>query len=435
LTDDTVRLSMIGQILRGRWRLLTVIAIAGALVGAAASLVLSPGYRTSTSILLQGPREPDELVTETKVATSTVVLDRSARSLGISEAELRDAVTAEVVDGNVIDIVATAPNPDRATQLADRVAQEYVTYYGQLLTSNNGASTQVLQEKREQLRQQVEQANNRINELHTELTRSGAKDTAKVETELESLRGALNEAARALENAGSTSTREGVVVMGAADRPTSQAAPTLPQLAVGGAVAFFLIALFGHLLAARSDRRLREEAEIAAALGAPALGGIDVPDDPADRTARGPLRWLVHNGAPLDLPRLPATTEDQQDVRYQRVLAKLRQSAGRLPTVLVLVAEDDGPAKRAATRLAAADPTRLRVVELAAGSPTVPTDGPLCGVVAVVTSGLRAPWELVGIAEACADSGRPLTGVVVTRRIRLTGAVKARPERDLVGAR
>src|SRR4051812_45698321 len=104
---------MIGQILRGRWRLLTVIAIVGAIVGAAASLVLSPGYRTSTSILLQGPREPDELVTETKVATSTVVLDRAADSLGMSEAELRDAVTAEVVDGNVIDIVATAPNPDR----------------------------------------------------------------------------------------------------------------------------------------------------------------------------------------------------------------------------------------------------------------------------------------------------------------------------------
>ncbi|HEU5111661.1 MAG TPA: hypothetical protein VFT95_24240, partial [Micromonosporaceae bacterium] len=414
MTDDAVRLSMIGQILRGRWRLLTVIAIVGALVGAAASLVLSPGYRTSTSILLQGPREPDELVTETKVATSTVVLDRAAGSLGTTEADLRDTVIAEVVDGNVIDIVATAATPERAAQIADRVAQEYVAYYAQLLTSSSGASTQVLQEKREQLRQQVEQANNRITELHGQLSKAGQADAAKLETELESLRGALNEAAKALDTAGTTSTREGVVVMGAAERPTDPAAPTGPQLAIGGALAFFLLALFGYLIAARADRRLRDEAEIAAALGAPGLGGIDVPEDPADRTGRGPLRWLAHNGAPLDLPRLPATTQDQQNVRYQRVLAKLRQRAGRTANLLVLVAEDDGPARRAATRLAETDPG-LRVVELAAGRPTLPAETTAGSVVAVVTSGLRTPWELVGIAEACADSGKPLAGVVVTR--------------------
>ena len=81
MNDDSARLTVVWQVLRQRWRLLVVIGAVGALVGAGASLVFSPGYETSTSVLLQGPRDPDELLTEAQVAKSSVVLDRAAGAL------------------------------------------------------------------------------------------------------------------------------------------------------------------------------------------------------------------------------------------------------------------------------------------------------------------------------------------------------------------
>src|SRR5262245_61655861 len=126
VNDDTARLSIVWQVLRRRWRLLIVIAVAGALAGAGASLLFSPGYETSTSVLLQGPRDPDELLTEAQVAKSSVVLDRAAGALkwGVSGAELAPQITAAVADGNIIEVTAMADTPERAQQLADRVAQE-----------------------------------------------------------------------------------------------------------------------------------------------------------------------------------------------------------------------------------------------------------------------------------------------------------------------
>ncbi|HEU5469752.1 MAG TPA: exopolysaccharide biosynthesis protein [Actinophytocola sp.] len=434
MTDDTVRLSTIGQIVRGRWRLLAVIAIVGALAGAGASFVLSPGYRTSTSILLQGPRTPDELVTETQIAVSTVVLDRAARTLGgVTAADLRDAVSAEVVDGNVIDIVATDPTPERAVEIADRVAQEYVAYYLQLAVSTDGASTQVQQEKREQLRQDVEQTNNKITELHGTLRQGGSGDTVKLQTELESLRGTLNEAVKALDGVGAGASRGGVVVMGSANRPTSPAAPTLVQLSVGGAVAFLLVGLFGYLVAGRADRRLRGENEIAAALGAPALGHLDVPEDGTDDgSGPAPLRWLTHHGRPLDLPRLPASAEDDLDLRDRRVLARVRETTGPGSRLLLLVAADDRAARRAADRLAAADPNRVRVAAVTLLRPTVP-DPTGDRLVVLVTTGTRTAWELVGITEACTEAGQEIAGVLLAQRILLTGGdAPHRPDHEPV---
>jgi hypothetical protein len=64
--------------------------------------------------------------------------------------------------------------------------------------------------------------------------------------------------------------------------------------------------------------------------------------------------------------------------------------------------------------------TEVNVVEIAAGRPTVPDAGAEIGVVVVLTVGTRTAWELVGIAEACADAGHEVVGVVLTRPVRLS---------------
>ncbi|EHR48907.1 hypothetical protein SacmaDRAFT_0606 [Saccharomonospora marina XMU15] len=445
MSEDFLRLSVVGRILRGRWRLLVVLAVLGALVGAAASLVFSPGYRTSSNVLLQGPRENAELLTEAQIATSSVVLERAATALdwGVAGAELADDVTAEVVDGNVIEISGTANTPQRARELADIVAEQYVTFSAQLVSSSADASAQVMRERREALRQQVAMTNERITELHSAMTSDVTVESVQARTELEGLRTALAQAMNELNQAEAATGRANLVVMGPAVLPASPAPPTLVQLTAGGAVLFFLLGLFGHLAAARADRRLDSEPEIAAALGAPVVASVDVPDQ---REAAGTrrygrlLRGLLGTKRPWAPPPPVRPRGGEQDGVYRRALARLRGGSNSPEHLLAVAADDDPRARAAAGRLvtAAAQPqgrrTAVGLVEVSATRPAVPGMAERAGrarVVVVVSAGTRTAWELVGIASACAEAGLDVAGVVVAHSAVFPGRQpKPGPPRD-----
>lgn len=427
MNDDTARLSIVWHVLRQRWRLLIVIAALGALVGYGASVLFSPGYETSSNVVLQGPRDPDELLTEAQVAQSSVVLDRAAGALkwGVSGADLAKQVTAAVADGNIIEIKTMADTPEHAQQLADRVAQEYVTFSTQLLSTTADASAQVSQEQQQTLRQQIVETNQKISDLHNSAGQGQTIDSVGVRTELEQLRTALSQAVAKLDEMVTASTQAKMVVMGPAERPLGPAAPTMTDFVAGGAVLFFLIGLFGHLFAARADKRLRTEPAIVSALGASVLGGLDVPAVPGEPVSGfvARVRVFFFGDRPWHVATLPpALDEPGLSIRYERVLSRLREQLpsgpGRVPTV---VASDDPEAHAAATRLAeiAASLHRLELTvwEVDAARPTVP-DEPVPGVVVVVTAGARTGWELVGITEACTDAGHEVLGVVVTHRTR-----------------
>lgn len=446
VNDDTARLTIVWQVLRQRWRLLIVIAVLGALVGAGASMVFSPGYETSTSVLLQGPRSPDELLTEAQVAKSSVVLDRAAGALkwGVSGTDLADQVTAAVADGNIIEVTAMAETPERAQQLADRVAQEYVTFSTQLTADTGDASAQVSQEQQQTLRQQIIETNQKISDLHNSAGQGQTIDSVGVRTELERLRTVLAQSVAKLDELDTTSGQSKIVVMGPAERPVGPAAPSMTHFVAGGAVLFFLVGLFGHLFSARTDRRLRDEAGITSALGTSVLGGIDVPDSLSVEAVEsaglvGMVRKFFLGDRPWHVTALPpAADEAGLTIRYRRVLSRLREQLPSGPgKVLVVIAGDDPLAGVAAARLRElAEENRLRLVvwEVDATRPTVPDD-PMPGVLAIVTAGTRTGWELVGIAEACADAGHGVLGVVVTHPTKAVASADEAPrEPALVGA-
>ncbi len=54
MREDVVRLAVAGALIRRRWPRLVILAVLGALVGAGASLVVSPGYASTSRVLLQG---------------------------------------------------------------------------------------------------------------------------------------------------------------------------------------------------------------------------------------------------------------------------------------------------------------------------------------------------------------------------------------------
>ncbi|MFC5903659.1 Wzz/FepE/Etk N-terminal domain-containing protein [Streptomyces zhihengii] len=421
MSDDTIRLVTIGRIIRRRRRLLTVLAVVGALVGYGTSLLLPPRYTTSASVLLPGAWEERELLTQAEIATSSVVVDRAAAALdwsGTDGVELRERVTAQTADGNIVKISGTADSPERAQQLADQVARQFVSFAARI--AGDGTDPEAVGGP-EALRQMVVQTSRRITELAEDSTGQSV-ESVQTRTELAKLRTALQEAVRKLDEADPAADQADMVVMGPAARPTGEAPPTRIQLVAGGALLFFLVAVVGHLTAARMSRRLRTEAEIAAALGSASLGTVDVPGAPAAHRPEDTGRWaglrrLVGADVRWDVPPPQASGDEAgRRVRYRRVHARLRERLPDPRELLVVVPEGDGTALRAAGQLlaeAGGEGPVLRTVEVPVAGPLVPDRDGESGVLVVLSAGLWTAEELAGVSGACADAGHEVVGIVL----------------------
>ncbi|MCQ9132361.1 Wzz/FepE/Etk N-terminal domain-containing protein [Streptomyces hilarionis] len=428
MSDDTIRLVTIGRIIRRRWRLLALFALVGALVGYGVSALFPPRYTTSASVLLPGTWEERELLTQTEVATSSVVVDRAAAKLGwagVSGSDLRDQVAAKATDGNIIKISGTAETPERAQRLSDQVAREFVSYATRIAsdTADPGAAEELAA-----LQQSVQDTSRRISKLADATDPGDSVESVQTRTELEKLRTALREAISTIKQADPADDEaKNMVVMGSAARPTGEAPPTRTQLVAGGALLFFLVSVIGHLTVARRSRRLRGETEITAALGSALLGTVDVP---VERTAttrgrgvRARLRRLLGTDVRWDIPA-PQTSGDEASrrIRYRRVCSRLRERSPSPQRLLVVFPEGDEIAGRAAGQLVveAGGEPGLRAVAVPVSRPMVPDRGHESGALVVVSAGSWTAPDLAGIAEACADAKHAVVGVVLAGPVRAT---------------
>ncbi|MDG4861167.1 polysaccharide biosynthesis protein, partial [Streptomyces sp. T-3] len=299
----------------------------------------------------------------------------------------------------------------------------------------------------EALRKRVEETTRRITDLANAADPGKTVESVQARTELEKLRTALQEAMNKLDQADPANNKANMVVMGPAARPTVEAPPTRMQLIAAGALLFFLFAVIGHLTAARMSRRLRTEAEITAALGSSLLGTVDVPAEPTAHRPQndGPrarIRRLLGLDIRWDVPA-PQTSGDEagRQIRYRRVCARLRDQLPASRPLLVVVPDGDDIARRAAGQLVAAaesDPSpnssspgypMLRMVGVPVSRPVVPDRDTESGALVVLSAGSWTAEELAGIAEACADAGHKVVGVVVA------GTVRTRPTRPAGPAR
>ncbi|MBB5936481.1 polysaccharide biosynthesis protein [Streptomyces zagrosensis] len=438
MSDDTIRLVTIGRIFARRWRFLAVLGVLGALVGYGTSVLFPPRYTASVSVLLPGQWEERELLTQAEIATSSAVVDRTAATLnwkGVSGGELRDRVSAKATDGNIIKISGTADTPKQAQQLSDRMAQQFVTFAAQL-TGDSTDPEEVTGP--EALRRKVEETNRRITDLAEAADPGQTVESVQARTALENLRTALEEAMEKLDQADPASNKAGMVVMGPAARPTGEAPPTRTQLIIGGALLFLLLTVIGHLAAARVNRRLRTDAEIAAALGSTLLGTVEVlaappAHPPTGRDPRALIRRLLGMDTRWDIPT-PRASGDEAGrlIRYRRVCARLLNQLPAPRRLLVVVPDGDEIAHRAARQLVAeakSNPSPgsssteypvLRVVEVSVSQPMVPDRDTESGALVVLSAGSWTAEELAGIADACADARHQVVGIVVA------GAVRAR---------
>ncbi|MBC9717412.1 polysaccharide biosynthesis protein [Streptomyces sp. TRM66268-LWL] len=417
MSDDTIRLATIGRMINRRWRLLTALALVGALVGLGISLVFPPRYTTSAFVLLSGQWEERELLTQVEIATSSVVVDRAARKLG--DTGLKDRVSAKAAEGNIIEISGTDDTPEGAQRLADLLADEYVAFAARLAGDTTDSDPAL---RPDALKKLVVKTSRRITELAEAADPGQSVESVQGRTELEKLRTALQEAVEKLQEVDPALNRANMVVMGPAARPAGEAPPTRSQLVLGGALLFVVCAVIGHLAAARMSRRLRTEPEIAAALGSASLGSVDVPGGraapaPLDGGTRARIRRLLGVDTRWDTPTLQASGgEGSRRIRYGRVCARLQE---QLPLtsgpLLVIALDDDGVGRVAAERLAAeagGDPA-LEVVVVSGERPLVPDHTTESGALVVLGAGSRTAAELTAVADACTDAGHGLLGFVL----------------------
>ncbi|MEU1850886.1 polysaccharide biosynthesis protein [Streptomyces sp. NPDC019990] len=450
MSDEPIRLATVGRMVRRRWRLLTLLTVVGALVGYGTSVLFPPRYTTSASVLLPGQWEERELLTQVGLATSSAVVGRAGTALGwdgVSGAELLDQVSAEAADGNIIKVSGTAGTPERAQRLADQVAQQFVTFAARIAA---GGTDPEAATGTETLREKVAQTHRRITDLADAADPGRTVESVQARTELAKLRTELQQAMKKLEQADRAAGKTGMVVMGPAARPDGEAPPTRTQLIASGALLFFLVAVIGHLAAARTSRRPRTGPEIAAALGSALLGTVDVPEEPRgaqrreDGGPRARIRRLLGLDTRWDLPA-PPRSGDQADgrIRYRRVCARLRDRLPAARRLLVVVPDGDEIARRAAGQLVAeagrerpspsspgGEQPALRVVEVPVDRPMVPDRGTESGALVVLSAGSRTAEELSGIAGACADGGHDVVGIVVASPVRTRPARTAERSGD-----
>jgi capsular polysaccharide biosynthesis protein len=413
-----MRLAVIGQILRRRWRLLLALAVLGAIAGAAASLLWPPGYESSSRVLLQGSPDKSKVLSEVQLAMSLVVLDRAAAQLhwGVSGTDLQGSVQASVIDGNVIGITATADSPERARQLAEGVTQQYITFSTEILTKSTIASNDSLASRKDSLQKQIADMNRRISEMQgSALLNAADVRGATARAEVQQLSSSRTQAVNELNEidgriaeiqAQAAVSRENFSVIEPPVTPRAPVARSRPLLVTGGAVLAAVLGAFVLVVIQHADRRLRRGSDIAAALGAPLLGTVEVParGDPGTAGEAGPDQPLEY-------------------VRYRRVLIRLGGAPDEPLRLLVVITDGDELASRAVAQLEIAGtsadqaPARpaavLSVVSVSAVRPTIPEPPGVSGVLVVVTSGTRTAWQLLSVAEACQDAGHPVAGVLV----------------------
>jgi capsular polysaccharide biosynthesis protein len=467
MNETSIDMALVWRLLGRRKAALLVLAVLGGCVGAALSLVLSPGYVSTSKVLLQGSRSLNEVSGETQIATSLIVLNHAADDLswGIPGSQLQGQVSATITDGNVLNISGSAPTPTAAQQLTDKVTSEYVNFTSQIVSDAATASSDSTARARTTIQQKIDDANKRITEIQTSpAITSQSPDGEQARSDLQQQQRVVADATKQLDqlDEAAASAALNASLSGSSTRiiqlpilPTAHGSPTLLHLALGGAAAFALLGVLAHLIALRTDKRLRRAQDMAESFGAPVLGVVATRPAQADKPSL--LKRLLHDDRRWAYRGVPVLDDVRgRDARYQRVLRRMlplgrsaaevvavvpsgdqlalgalvglavAAAAGPVPVALItedeawaaevtLAAEQHGVGSRLTAGPAVPDhgsALTIVVARMLATQPTVPDIGATDGLLLLVEVGTRTSWELAGIAGACVDAGQPLLGVV-----------------------
>lgn len=134
--DNLITFRYIWAAIRRHVRVWIVVAVAGLIAGLALPAALPPASSSSVKLLLthrQGDDPVRAMATDVSLIQTNTVAQRVINELGLSMTpdELLGAYTATALTDRVMEIVATAPTSEQATELAGEVADIYLPFRDQ----------------------------------------------------------------------------------------------------------------------------------------------------------------------------------------------------------------------------------------------------------------------------------------------------------------
>ena len=334
--DFAMSLASLGFILaalRRGLRLLSIMTLAGLLLGLAYLRLYPPQYQATTSVLLP-VSENTQINDNQAIAQSRTVAGLAANTLGppATAASLGNDYTVAVETDRVLLITSRAPSANEAVREANAVATAFLTLQAHLVQSQQQLVNSLLQ-------QQITNAQQQINSISNQISRLSAQPPSPSQaSDLDSLRKQRSHAISALtalqqaalNNQASSQVATDSVLKGSQVLDKASALPQhnkrrLAESLGVGLIAGLALGLGIIVVRALVSDRLRRRDEVARALTAPVKLSVDT-----GRLSRWPSRRRRLSNA-----RSPAI---QQMVAY---LPSAVSPGSRGPASLAIVPVDD----------------------------------------------------------------------------------------------
>jgi uncharacterized protein involved in exopolysaccharide biosynthesis len=284
--NDAVSLRWYLAVLRERWKIVALGAVAGLLAASAFLSLVDKSYTARTvvsmNVIGSSPDRPTDaasrlidISTETELASSFEVASLASEVLDgrLSAREIRDNVeVSTVTDATVLVVNFTASNADDARAGADAVAQGYLDYRSAVAEQRIDEAVAFIEVRAEELRRELDA-------LAAELAQQepGSEGRLRVETDrsilLESLRTLLGQQFE-LER---IDTSAGRVISPAAENYVEET-PSRTLVLASGLLGGLLLGAVAAFIANATSRTVSSQRQLAALLGSQSLGEVLVDD-------------------------------------------------------------------------------------------------------------------------------------------------------------
>jgi capsular exopolysaccharide synthesis family protein len=255
------------------WKMISLFALAGLGLALVFASTQPPTYRVSSDILLSPTTfdvqrggssiTPEEIVTQVQVVTSRPVAEMVQAELGLAEVpDLQEQVTVEALGSSrVLRVTATSQDAERAADMAEAVATQYLSYRRTNTQTSLSEVTSTLTDRQDQLE-------NRIDILDRALRDGAGSRTGELEAERRNLLSQLGQITAQLAGLDITvSAGAGGDVLNEPQTPDSPIAPQPVLTGALGLLAGLLIGIAAAVLRNRLDEVLHDEESVQESLG------------------------------------------------------------------------------------------------------------------------------------------------------------------------
>lgn len=193
--DEAINLRDQVAVVRRRWRIVALVALAGLATGLALALTQSPMYRASARLELTPMNaaqtasnglvmQPAEIATQVQVLLSEPVAQRVIKSVGLGDITTRELLSSISVEQEgetrVVSLTALRPSAEQARAVADAMAVEYLAFRKEQATEQSRAAVAALDEEASRVRE-------RLSAIQDEIDSATGSDLTALQSEQQAL--------------------------------------------------------------------------------------------------------------------------------------------------------------------------------------------------------------------------------------------------------